>query len=77
MNPLTTGGMTLAGTQLSGVVKYFAALVHLPPPDDATAGLIGVGILMGVHAVWNYINARWPAPAQPHPVAPIPVPQNP
>lgn len=65
MNPTVTGGLTLAGSQVGPVVQYFFQLVHVVPPSDNVAALIGVGVLTGSHALWVFINNRWPAKAAP------------
>lgn len=61
MNPAGTIGFTAVGTQVGPVVQYFAQIAHMPTMSDAVAGLIGAGILGGAHALWVFINARFPA----------------
>lgn len=61
MNPAGTIGFTAVGTQVGPVVQYFAQIAHMPAMSDAVAGLIGAGILGGAHALWVFINARFPA----------------
>ena len=63
MNPTITGGLTLAGSQAGPAVQYFFQIMHITPPNDQVAALIGVGVLTGAHALWAFINSRFPAKA--------------
>lgn len=72
MNATVTGGLTLAGSQVGPVVQYLAQLMHMAPPSDQVAGLIGVAVLTGAHAMWTFINTRFP-PKVAAPVAAPPV----
>ena len=73
MNPTVTGGLTLAGSQVGPVVQYFFQILHVAPPSDNVAALIGVGLLTGTHALWVFVNNRLPAKAPPA-VAPVAAP---
>jgi hypothetical protein len=63
MNPTVTGGLTLAGSQVGPVVQYFFQIIHVAPPSDNVAALIGVGLLTGTHALWVFVNNRLPVKA--------------
>ena len=76
MNPTVTGGLTLAGSQVGPVVQYFCQILHAPQPSDNVAALLGVAILTGTHALWSYINTRFPPKVAPV-VAPAPTPTTP
>ena len=60
MNPTVTGGLTLDGSQVGPVVQYLSQLAHVTPPSDQVAALIGVAALTGAHAMWVFINTRFP-----------------
>jgi len=77
MNPTVTGGLTLAGSQVGPVVQYFFQIIHVAPPSDNVAALIGVGLLTGTHALWVFVNNRLPAKTPPAAVAPAAAPQAP
>lgn len=64
-----TGAAGLSSEGLGELVVWVCQCVHVPPPPGNVAMLLGVVIISAGHAMYNFVNARWPArqpPAQDH-----------
>lgn len=63
--PTTTGATAITGVMLAGVILWLCDLLRIHQPPVEVAGTIGAAMLYGAHVVSNWIDRRWPEPAQP------------
>ena len=57
-SPVQTGATAITGAMLGGCIVYIAQALKLPTPPAEVAGTMGGILLVGAHAVSNWIRSR-------------------